>query len=58
MSKVKTTCYGTTKEWNNIEEAKNFFFNCMLCSEGSEQSRYTSIYMQLCLGHTDCSDEM
>lgn len=30
----------------------------MAGSEGSEQERYATIYTQLCLGMTECSDEV
>lgn len=57
MSKVKTTCYGKTREWESREKAKEHFFECMLNSEGSENQRYVKIYIELCLGHMECTDE-
>jgi len=30
----------------------------MAGSEGSEQERYSNIYLQLCLGMTECRDEI
>ena len=55
--KIKTVCYGKLKEFKSVKEAKDFYLECMMCSEGSEQSRYVQIYTQLCNGLTYCSDE-
>lgn len=35
----------------------DFFFQGMMASEGSEQQRYTNIYLKLQLGMEVCSDE-
>lgn len=53
---VKITCYGET-EIMEREKAKAFYFDCMIHSEGAEQSRYVAIYTQLSLGYTECTDE-
>ena len=53
---VKITCYGET-EIMEREKAKAFYLEGMMCSEGSEQSRYVRIYTQLTLGYTECTDE-
>lgn len=53
---IKITCYDITETWENRETAKDFYLNCMLNSEGSEQERYTNIYLQLCQGYTNCKD--
>jgi hypothetical protein len=34
-----------------------FFFQGMVASEGSEQQRYTNIYLKLQIGMEICSDE-
>ena len=35
-----------------------FFLKAMAGSEGNEQERYATIYTQLCLGMTECRDEV
>lgn len=54
---VRTICYGKTDEWYSREEAEQFFLRAMAGSEGSEQSRYTKIYMELKMGKELCTDE-
>lgn len=46
---VTITCYGKTKEYER-QEAIIYFLQCMMCSEGAEQSRYTNIYLKLISG--------
>lgn len=58
MEKITTICYGQVDTWNSREEAKQFFLAALLGSEGSEQKRYINIYNQLCLGLTECRDEV
>ena len=57
MSKVICKCYGKDFEFNNTQDAMLFFTDCMANSSGSEQSRYTSIFLQLSSGNTVCTDE-
>ncbi len=54
---VKTKCYGKVDVWESREEAKDFFFEAMMNSEGSEHDRYSAIYIQLMNGLDFCSDE-
>ena len=54
---VTTVCYGEKKEWKSREEAMSFFLEGMTTCDGSEQERYTSIYIQLVGGSTYCTDE-
>jgi hypothetical protein len=56
VTKVICKCYGKEQEFKNIEEAKAFFLECMMCSEGAERERYTEIYSQLEEGKTYCTD--
>ena len=53
---VKTICYGKEKIWDDRQEAMAFFLEAMSATEGSEQARYTSIYLQLQEGNAVCSD--
>lgn len=55
--KIRCSCYDEIKEFDDKEKALKFFLDCMNCSEGSEQNRYTQIFLQLCEGHTFCSDD-
>jgi hypothetical protein len=50
-------CYGELKLFNSVEDAKGFYMEGLLSTEGSEQQRYTQIYTQLCNGLSYCSDE-
>lgn len=54
---VKTKCCGQVKTWTDREEAKNFFLEAMMNTEGAEHDRYTAIYTQLVNGLTCCTDE-
>lgn len=58
MERITTICYGKKDTWQSREEALAFFLQAMDGSEGSEQERYSNIYLQLCLGMTQCSDEI
>lgn len=53
---VRTVCYGKTDEWYSREDAEHFFLRAMAMSEGSEQARYTKIYMELKMGKEFCTD--
>lgn len=56
--RITTICYGKVDTWTSREEAKAFFLQAMAGSDGSERERYTNIYIQLCMGMTECSDEV
>lgn len=58
MEQITTICYGKKDTWQSREEAISFFRQAMASSEGSEHDRYFSIYIQLCLGMMECSDEV
>ena len=53
--KIRTVCYGKLKEFKSVKQAKDYYLECMMCSEGAEHSRYAQIYRQLhdgiCLIH-------
>lgn len=55
--KVKTKCYGEVRVWADREEAKAYFLEAMMNSEGSEHDRYSGIYIQLENGLDFCTDE-
>lgn len=52
---VEVTCYNETEKFVR-RDAINFYFDCMLNSEGSERERYLNIYQMLMLGYTECFD--
>lgn len=58
MTAVICSTYGREKKFKSRKDAINFFKECIIGSEGSEQSRYVSILMQLMNGDKYCSDEM
>lgn len=53
---VEIICYGE-KETRRRKEALDFYYDCMMNSDGSERDRYTNIYLQLKAGLKKCSDE-
>ena len=46
-SPVTVICGGTKFEFDSLDKAKSFWLNCYYNSEGSEQSRYEDILMDL-----------
>ena len=54
---VTVVCYGKKETWNSREAAMDFYFDAMLGTEGSEQERYTKIFMELYSGKSVCTDE-
>lgn len=58
MESVTTVCYGKKDTWLSREEAQAFFLKAMAGSDGSERERYANICIQLCMGMTECSDEV
>lgn len=55
--KIKITCYRKEEYWDDREKAKAFYLDCMRHSEGAERDRYVNIYIQLCEGQIECTDE-
>lgn len=55
--KVQVTCYRKTKTMTRKQAIKEFYEG-MLCCEGSEGERYTTIYLQLMEGLTNVTDEI
>ena len=49
---VTTVCYGKVQEWDDRSEARNFFLNAMMNSEGAERERYANIYFGIVRGQT------
>lgn len=57
MATVICSTYGKEKKFKSRKDAINFFKECIIGSEGSEQSRYISVLMQLMNGDKYCSDK-
>ena len=53
---VTTVCYGKVQEWDDRSEARNFFLNAMMNSEGAERERYANIYFGIIRGQDYCTD--
>lgn len=55
--KVTTVYNGRREVWTDYEEAKAFFLEMMMSTEGEERDRAECIYVQLMHGLDECSDE-
>lgn len=57
-NQVITVCYNISRMWDSREQAQAFFTHAILCSEGSEQSRYANVLTQILDGKKLCVDEV
>jgi hypothetical protein len=55
--KVTTLCNGRHEVWTDYEEAKAYFLELMISTNGEEHERAECIYIQLLHGLNECSDE-
>ena len=57
---IRITCYGKTEEYPESERENLIlkYFEGMMYSEGSEQSRYVNILEGLQFGDTEITDEI
>jgi hypothetical protein len=55
--KVTTICNGKRKVWTDYEEAKAYFLEMMMSTDGEEHERAECVYIQLMHGLDECSDE-
>jgi hypothetical protein len=55
--KVTTVCNGKREVWTDYEEAKAYFLELMMSTEGEEHERAECVYIQLLHGLNECSDE-
>lgn len=53
---VTVICYGKEEVWNSRNEAKDFYLDSIINSEGSERDRYVNIYLGLKEGKDVCRD--
>ncbi len=56
-SKVTTVCNGKREAWTDYEEAKAYFLELMMSTNGEEHERAECLYIQLLHGLDECSDE-
>lgn len=55
--KITTVCNGKRKVWTNYEQAKAYFLELMMTTEGEERDQAECVYLQLIHGLEECSDE-
>lgn len=55
--KVTTVCNGKREVWTDYEDAKAYFLELMMSTDGEEHERAECIYIQLMHGLEECSDE-
>ena len=55
--KVTTICNSNREVWTDYEQAKAFFLEMMMSTEGEERDRAECVYIQLLHGLDKCSDE-
>lgn len=56
-NKVTTVCNGNRQVWNDREDAKTYFLEMMMSTDGEEHERAECVYIQLLHGLDECSDE-
>lgn len=55
--KVTTLCNGRREVWTDYEQAKSYFLELMMSTEGEDHERAECVYIQLLHGLDECSDE-
>ena len=55
--KVTTVCNGSREVWTDYEQAKAYFLELMMSTDGEERDRAECVYIQLLHGLDECSDE-
>ena len=55
--KVTTVCNGRREVWTDYEEAKSYFLEMMMTTNGEEHERAECVYIQLLHGLSECLDE-
>ena len=55
--KVTTVCNGKREVWTDYEEAKAYFLELMMSTDGEEHERAECVNIQLQHGLDECSDE-
>ena len=52
-----TVCNGKREVWTDYEQAKAYFLELMMTTEGEERDRAECVYIQILHGLDECSDE-
>lgn len=55
--KVTIVCNGKREVWADREEAKGYFLDLMMSTDGEEHERAECVYIQIMNGLSLCSDE-
>lgn len=53
---VTTVCYGKVQEWDDRSEARKFFLEAMMNTDGAERERYSNVYFKIIRGFDYCTD--
>lgn len=54
---ITTVCNVKREVWNDYEQAKAYFLEMMMSTEGEERDRAECVYIHLLHGLDECSDE-
>ena len=54
---VTTVCNGKREVWSDYEQAKAYFLEMMMTTDGEERDRVECVFIQLLHGLDECSDE-
>ena len=54
---ITTVCNGRREVWTDYEQAKAYFLEMMMSTEGEERDRAECVYIQLLHELDECSDE-
>ena len=55
--KVMTICNGKREVWTDYKQAKAYFLELMMSTDGEERDRAECVYIQLLYELDECSDE-
>lgn len=55
--KVTTVCNGRREVWTDYEQAKAYFLELMMSTDGEEHDRAECVFIQLLHGLSECLDE-
>lgn len=57
VRQVITVCNGKKVIWNDREEAKDYFLEAMMSTDGERHERSECVYIQILNGLDYCTDE-
>ncbi len=53
---ITTVCYEEVREWDERTEARSYFLEAMMNSDGAERERYSNVYLKIIRGLDYCTD--